>query len=89
MKRQKDEKYFLTGQTQPLFVYFCSFLTTLGQIQHKIDYKLYKMVCLGVEPRSAGWKSKMNPLSYGGTQEKELFVSQYSVAVSVTKLGDF
>ena len=50
MKRQKDEKYFLTGQTQPLFVYFCSFLTTLGQIQHKIDYKLYKMVFWELNP---------------------------------------
>ena len=25
------------------------------------------MVCLGFEPRAAGWKAQMNPLSYGGT----------------------
>ena len=25
------------------------------------------MVCLGLEPRVAGWKAQMNPLSYGGT----------------------
>ena len=24
------------------------------------------MVCLGLEPRAAGWKAQMNPLSYGG-----------------------
>ena len=50
MKRQKDDKYFLTGQTRPLFVYFRSFLTSLGQIQHKIDYKLYKMVFWELNP---------------------------------------
>ena len=25
------------------------------------------MVCLGLEPRVAGWKAQTNPLSYGGT----------------------
>ena len=25
------------------------------------------MVCLGLEPRVAGWKTQTNPLSYGGT----------------------
>ena len=25
------------------------------------------MVCLGFEPWAAGWKARMNPLSYGGT----------------------
>ena len=25
------------------------------------------MVYLGIEPRAAGWKAPMNPLSYGGT----------------------
>ena len=25
------------------------------------------MVCLGLEPRAAGWKVQTNPLSYGGT----------------------
>ena len=25
------------------------------------------MVCLGIEPGAAGWKARMNPLSYGGT----------------------
>ena len=24
------------------------------------------MVCLGFEPRAAGWKAQTNPLSYGG-----------------------
>ena len=26
-----------------------------------------QMVCLGFEPRVAGWKAQMDPLSYGGT----------------------
>ena len=25
------------------------------------------MVCLGFEPRAAGWKAQSDPLSYGGT----------------------
>ena len=25
------------------------------------------MVCLGLEPRAAGWNAQTNPLSYGGT----------------------
>ena len=25
------------------------------------------MMCLGIEPGAAGWKARMNPLSYGGT----------------------
>ena len=25
------------------------------------------MVCLGHEPRAAGWSAQMKPLSYGGT----------------------
>ena len=25
------------------------------------------MVCLGFEPRAAGWKARTNPLSFGGT----------------------
>ena len=25
------------------------------------------MMCLGSEPRVAGWKTQTNPLSYGGT----------------------
>ena len=25
------------------------------------------MVCLGLEPGTAGWKAQTNPLSYGGT----------------------
>ena len=25
------------------------------------------MVCLGFKPGAAGWKARMNPLSYGGT----------------------
>ena len=34
------------------------------------------MVCLGLEPRAAGWWAKMIPLSYGSTP------------TSVTRLGD-
>ena len=32
-------------------------------------YKLIKvsMVCLGLEPRAAGWKAQTNPLRYCGT----------------------
>ena len=26
------------------------------------------MVCLGLEPRAAGWKAQTNPLSYGDMQ---------------------
>ena len=32
------------------------------------------MVCLGLEPGAAGWKAQMNPLSYGGTPERKLFI---------------
>ena len=29
------------------------------------------MVCLGFEPGAAGWKARTNPLSYGGTPNKQ------------------
>ena len=32
------------------------------------------MVCFGVEPRTAGWKAQMNPLSYGGTQHQVVVI---------------
>ena len=28
------------------------------------------MVCLGLEPRAAGWKAQTNPLCYGGTPKR-------------------
>ena len=31
------------------------------------------MVCLGFEPRAAGWKAQTNPLSYGGTPSQCIF----------------
>ena len=31
------------------------------------------MVCLGLEPRAAGWKAQTNPLSYGGTPNLQIF----------------
>ena len=31
------------------------------------------MVCLGLEPRAAGWKAQMNPLIYGGTPNASSF----------------
>ena len=31
------------------------------------------MVCLGLEPGAAGWKSQMNPLSYGGIPKWHFF----------------
>ena len=36
------------------------------------QYKLKKawMVCLGLESGAGGWKSQMNPLSYGGIPNK-------------------
>ena len=41
------------GQFRPLFVYFRLFYMT------QIKYKLIKalMVCMGLEPRAAGWKA--------------------------------
>ena len=33
------------------------------------------MMCLGVEPRAAGWKVQTNPLSYGGTCEDNCLCS--------------
>ena len=30
------------------------------------------MVCLGLEPRAAGWKAQTNPLSYSGTPTSQL-----------------
>ena len=56
------------GQSRPLFDYFCLF--------HITHYnKLIKalMVWLGLEPRVAGWKVQMNPLSYGVTQHANCF----------------
>ena len=35
------------------------------------------MVCLGLEPRGAGWKAQMNPLSYGCTPPSFYFKSQF------------
>ena len=51
------------GQSRPLFVYSRLFYTI------QIKYILIKalMVCLGLEPGAAGWKTQTNPLSYGGT----------------------
>ena len=36
------------------------------------------MVCLGLEPRSEGWKTQTNPLSYGGTPAKFKFIFGHS-----------
>ena len=44
-------------------VYFHLFQTI--QIKYKLNKD--KMVCLGLEPRAAGWRGQTNPLSYGGT----------------------
>ena len=33
------------------------------------------MVCLGIEPRAAGWKAQMNPLNYSGTPTSGYFTS--------------
>ena len=30
------------------------------------------MVCLGLEPGAAGWKTQTNPLSYGGTPSQNV-----------------
>ena len=32
------------------------------------------MVCLGFEPWAAGWKAQTNPLSYGGTPIRLIFL---------------
>ena len=32
-------------------------------------------MCLGIEPGAAGWKARMNPLSYGGTPYYVNFLS--------------
>ena len=53
------------GQTRSVFVYFCSFhMTNIAQILFMIKVL---MVCLGLEPRAAGWLVQMNQLSNGGT----------------------
>ena len=59
-------------QSRPLFVYFRLF----HMIQ--FNYKLMKaqMVCLGLEPGTAGWKAQTNPLSYGGTRVLFLIFGQ-------------
>ena len=31
-------------------------------------------VCLGLEPRVAGWKAQTNPLSYGGHIEIDILI---------------
>ena len=38
------------------------------------------MVCLGLEPRVAGWKAHRNPLSYGGTP---IFLFSVSLSCSL------
>ena len=57
------------GQSRPLFVYLRLSYTT------QIRYKLIKAltVCLGLEPRVAGWKTQMNPLSHDGTPIASLY----------------
>ena len=32
------------------------------------------LVCLGLEPRVAGWKEQCNPLSYVGTPSQVIFL---------------
>ena len=34
------------------------------------------MVCLGFEPRAAGWKAQTDPLSYGGTPKAKICLYQ-------------
>ena len=41
------------------------------------------MVCLGLEPRAAGWKAQTNPLSHGGTPCFFVFLLPLSVHPSV------
>ena len=40
------------------------------------------MVCLGVKPGAARLKAKTNPLSYGGTPELKLFLTQLNHCVN-------
>ena len=39
-----------------------------SSVYFRFKFKLIKawMVCMGFEPRVAGWKAQTNPLSYGG-----------------------
>ena len=51
------------------------------------------MVCLGLEPRAAGWKAQTNPLSYGGTpqtivvSEKVFIKSSFLSIVTIKHLS--
>ena len=46
------------------------------------------MVCLGLEPRAAGWLDQTNPLSYGGipTRPKVLYFCWFQVQLFSFKL---
>ena len=62
--QNRFELVFLNGQTRPLFVYFHSFRKTNRYSTNlTINFKVY-MVCLGLEPRAAGWQAQTNLLSY-------------------------
>ena len=54
------------GQLGLFFVYFRLFHIT--QFLNKLMKA--QMVCLGLEPGVAGWKTQTNPLSYGGLLAK-------------------
>ena len=54
-------------------LFFCLILSFQHDtIQIEIDKSM--MVCLGIKPGAAGWKAQTNPLSYGGTPKRWLFI---------------
>ena len=47
------------------------------------------MVCLGFEPGAAGWKAQTNPLSYGGTPIRFIFLPKdFGRAIKQNRRGE-
>ena len=46
------------------------------------------MVCLGLEPRVAGWKVQTNPLSYGGSPYLIYFINPVNDCLLLWGMND-
>ena len=58
-----------------LFCLFSSFSRHNDKYRTKFDHLEAQMVCLGFEPRTAGWQAQTNPMSYVGPQKIVLNVT--------------
>ena len=56
---------FLNGPHPASFCLFSSFFS-IPTMTNEVQNLILKMVCLGFECWTAGWKAQTNPLSYGG-----------------------